>query len=79
MGIVVSVLQGAPLSQCRVNERLLWAEHCKTTRKEDMAYLLLGIFNVYIPLIYGKGREHTFKRLREEINRSLKRGAQDLG
>jgi hypothetical protein len=78
-GIAVSALQGTPLSQYRVDERFSWAEDRETTRGEDMAYSLLGIFNVYIPLIYGEGREHAFKRLREEIDRSSKGGAQNFG
>jgi hypothetical protein len=78
-GIAVSALQGAPLSQYRVDERLSWVENRKTTREEDMAYSLLGIFNVYIPLIYGEGREHAFKRLRKEIDGSSKGTAQNSG
>ena len=49
-----------------------WAEKRETTRKEDEAYSLLGIFDVYMPLIYGEGRENAFKRLREEIDKSSK-------
>ncbi len=45
-----------------------WAEQRKTTRKEDQAYSLLGIFDIYMLLIYSKGKEHIFKRLREVIN-----------
>jgi hypothetical protein len=71
-GIASSALQGTPLSQFRVDERLLWAECRQTTREEDKAYSLLGIFDVYMPLIYGEGRENAFRRLREEIDRPLK-------
>ena len=49
-----------------------WAEKRETTREEDMAYSLLGIFDVCMPLIYGEGREKAFKRLREEIDKALK-------
>ena len=42
------------------------------TRKEDIVYSLLGIFNINILLIYGEGREKAFKRLREEIKKALK-------
>ena len=55
--ITVLAFQGVPLSQFRVDERLLWTENCQTTRKEDKVYSLLGIFDVYMPLIYGKWRE----------------------
>jgi hypothetical protein len=71
-GIAVLALQGAPLSQFGVDERLLWAENRQTTRKEDKAYSLLGIFNVYMPLIYGEGRDNALMRLREEIDKPSK-------
>jgi hypothetical protein len=51
---------------------MLWIEKRETTRKEDKAYSLLGIFDVYMPLIYGEGRESAFKRLREEIDKASK-------
>jgi hypothetical protein len=71
-GIPVKALRGSPLSDFSVPERMLWAEARDTTRKEDKAYSLLGIFNVYMPLIYGEGRENAFKRLRDEIDRASK-------
>ena len=71
-GIAVSALQGAPLSQFRVDERLSWVGNRQTTRKEDKAYSLLGVFDVYMPLIYSEGTENAFKRLREEIDKPLK-------
>src|SRR5580704_6018880 len=40
-GIAISALQGAPLSQFGVDERLLWTEHRQTRREEDKAYSLL--------------------------------------
>lgn len=71
-GIAVSALQGSPLSQFGVDERLLWAENRQTTRKEDKAYSLLGIFDVYMPFIYGEGRDNALNWLREEINKPSK-------
>jgi hypothetical protein len=44
-----------------------------------MVYSLLGIFKVYIPLIYGEGRQQAFQRLPEEIDRPSKGGAQNFG
>ncbi|OAL33004.1 hypothetical protein AYO22_00089 [Fonsecaea multimorphosa] len=38
-----------------------------------MAYSLLGIFDVYMPLIYGEGRENAFTRLRKKIDKSSQR------
>ncbi|PVH68258.1 HET-domain-containing protein, partial [Cadophora sp. DSE1049] len=66
-GIPDKALQGASLSDFSVAERMSWAERRVTTRKEDQAYSLLGIFDVYMPLIYSEGKEHAFKRLREVI------------
>jgi hypothetical protein len=71
-GIAVSALQGTPLSRFGVHERLSWAENRQTTCEEDEAYSLLGIFNVYMPLIYGEGKEHALQRLREEIDKPSK-------
>jgi hypothetical protein len=71
-GIPVKALQGSPLSNFSVTERLLWAEKRETTREEDKAYSLLGIFNTQRPVLYGEGRENAFKRLQEEINKPLK-------
>jgi hypothetical protein len=68
-GIAVLALQGTPLSEFGVNERMSWAEKRETKREEDKAYSLLGIFNIYMPLIYGEGTENAFVRLREEINK----------
>ncbi|KAN0067790.1 TPR-like protein [Elaphomyces granulatus] len=71
-GIPVKALRGSPLSDFSIPERMLWAEKRETTRKEDKAYSLLGIFHVYVPLIYGEGRENAFKRLREEMDKASK-------
>lgn len=45
-----------------------WASERQTTRIEDMAYCLLGIFDVNMPLLYGEGTK-AFQRLQEEIIR----------
>ncbi|KAH8585975.1 heterokaryon incompatibility protein-domain-containing protein [Bisporella sp. PMI_857] len=37
-----------------------------------MAYSLLGFFGIFLPLIYGEGRENAFRRLREEAKKSAK-------
>lgn len=44
--------------------RLSWAAKRKTTRIEDMAYCLMGILQVNMPLLYGEG-EKAFLRLQE--------------
>ncbi|KAN0067835.1 TPR-like protein [Elaphomyces granulatus] len=71
-GIPIKALRGSPLSDFSVRERMLWAEKRETTREEDKAYSLLGIFDVYMPLIYGEGRENAFRRLREEMDKVSK-------
>ncbi|KAF2193470.1 HET-domain-containing protein [Zopfia rhizophila CBS 207.26] len=70
-GIAIPALRGTPLTQFSVDERFKWAENRQTTVKEDRAYCLLGIFNVYLPLIYGEG-DNAFSRLEEEIQKSSK-------
>jgi hypothetical protein len=35
-----------------------------------MVYSLLGISSVYMPLIYGEGKENALKRLKKEIHKS---------
>ncbi|KAI0182907.1 heterokaryon incompatibility protein-domain-containing protein [Xylaria flabelliformis] len=54
------------LSQVPIAARMSWAARRETTRIEDMAYCLLGIFGVNLPLLYGEG-ERAFIRLQEEI------------
>jgi hypothetical protein len=71
-GISTQALKGSPLSGFSVDERMSWAESRNTKREEDAVYSLLGIFNVYIPLIYGEGRKNAFIRLRKEIEEPLK-------
>ena len=66
--IPIIALYRTPLSHFPVNERLRWTAKRDTKRKEDKAYCLLGIFEIYIPLIYGEG-ENAFIRLQEEIDK----------
>lgn len=70
-GIPLLALEGAPLSHFKAEERLSWASNRQTTRKEDKAYSLLGIFGVHLPLIYGEGEDNAFQRLREAIDKPL--------
>jgi hypothetical protein len=50
-----------------VATRMSWASRRNTTRPEDMAYCLMGIFNVNMPLLYGEGGTKAFIRLQEAI------------
>ena len=69
--IPIAALRGTSLSHFSVNERIQWAAKRTTTRKEDSAYCLLGVFDVFIPLIYGEG-ENSFIRLKEAIDKTSK-------
>jgi hypothetical protein len=71
-GISVQALQGSPLTQFSIDERMLWAAQRQTKREEDAAYSLLGIFNIHMPLIYGEGREKALIRLQKEIKEASK-------
>ncbi|KAM0272215.1 hypothetical protein ACHAQH_008797 [Verticillium albo-atrum] len=49
-----------------IAQRMAWAASRQTTRPEDQAYSLMGIFDVNMPLLYGEG-EKAFQRLQHEI------------
>ncbi|KAI6147783.1 heterokaryon incompatibility protein-domain-containing protein [Pisolithus tinctorius] len=51
-----------------VAQMMSWAAHRKTTRVEDRAYSLLGLFGVNMPMLYGEGSK-AFQRLQLEIMR----------
>ncbi|KAK4159902.1 hypothetical protein QBC43DRAFT_293521 [Cladorrhinum sp. PSN259] len=66
-GVDVGVLTGSlVLEDLSVASRMKWAARRQTTRTEDIAYCLMGIFNVNMPLLYGEGTR-AFMRLQEEI------------
>ncbi|KAF2171047.1 hypothetical protein M409DRAFT_35887 [Zasmidium cellare ATCC 36951] len=66
-GIPRAVLTGEKsLWQYSVAQKMSWASKRTTTRTEDTAYCLLGIFDVNMPLIYGEGKR-AFRRLQEDI------------
>jgi hypothetical protein len=74
------LLGGAPCNICRettstllfqsysVSTKMSWAAGRETTRVEDIAYCMMGIFGVNMPLLYGEGGK-AFRRLQEEIVR----------
>jgi Heterokaryon incompatibility protein (HET) len=77
-GIAVEALQGR-LSEFSVDERFRWGEKRQTTEEEDKAYSLLGIFGVFMSLIYGEGEASAMTRLRREVAESGKSISQSLG
>ncbi|KAH8594343.1 heterokaryon incompatibility protein-domain-containing protein [Bisporella sp. PMI_857] len=66
-GIATNVLRHEiHVARVPVATRLYWASGRLTTRKEDMAYCLLGVFDINMPLLYGEGAK-SFDRLLEQI------------
>ncbi|KAF2028096.1 HET-domain-containing protein [Setomelanomma holmii] len=61
-GIDREILRGADPKVCSVSMRMSWASGRETSRPEDMAYSLIGIFGVNMPLLYGEGTK-AFVRL----------------
>jgi hypothetical protein len=51
----------------KVDERMAWAARRKTTKVEDVAYSLMGIFDVSLQIAYGEGGDRAFCRLIEAI------------
>lgn len=64
------VLRTGELSEASVARKMSWAADRKTSRGEDKAYCLLGLFNVNLPLLYGEGPIKAFRRLQEAIMKS---------
>ncbi len=60
----------SPLRDVSVARRLSWASNRRTTRVEDEAYSLIGIFDINMPTLYGEG-QRAFIRLQEEILRRI--------
>ena len=65
-GIHLRVLDGADPESMSIAQRMSWASRRMTTRIEDNAYSLLGLFGIDMPMLYGEG-ERAFIRLQEEI------------
>jgi hypothetical protein len=65
-GIPAKILLGDDLDTASIAQRMSWASKRQATRVEDIAYCLMGIFGVHMPMLYGEG-ETAFIRLQEEI------------
>lgn len=66
--IDTQVLATGAFHHVNIAGRMSWAAGRQTTRVEDLAYCLMGIFDINMPLLYGEG-EKSFIRLQEEIFR----------
>ncbi|KIJ58831.1 hypothetical protein HYDPIDRAFT_119186 [Hydnomerulius pinastri MD-312] len=79
---VLSELTGIPQSDLtafspgcsRVYEKMLWASNRRTTRVEDVAYSLIGIFDISMPVAYGEGHWAFFRLMEAIIERCREPG-----
>ncbi|KAL4078035.1 hypothetical protein J3A83DRAFT_4476674 [Scleroderma citrinum] len=68
-GVPTRILEGGLSAQpASVAQIMSWAADRETTRVEDRAYSLMGLFRVHMPMLYGEGR-NAFHRLQLEIIR----------
>ena len=61
------LLEPRTFREACVAQRMSWAAGRQTSRTEDVAYCLLGLFNVNMPLLYGEGGPKAFLRLQQHI------------
>ena len=64
--IDIEVLRGEDPTRFSIAQRFSWAANRHTTKPEDRAYCLLGLFQVSLSMTYGEG-ERAFLRLQEKI------------
>ncbi|KAM5535898.1 hypothetical protein V8D89_010516, partial [Ganoderma adspersum] len=70
-GVEVDILTGVRSpSEVSVSKLMSWAAKRVTTREEDRAYSLLGLFGIHMPTIYGEG-QNAFFRLQEGILKQI--------
>jgi len=67
----VSVHARGLLTKTSIAARMCWIADRQTTRDEDLAYCMMGLFGVNMPLLYGEGVIRAFRRLQEEILKIL--------
>lgn len=66
-GIQERALACHAVGKFSIAQKMSWASSRVTTRPEDIAYCLLGLFNVNMPLLYGEGARNAFTRLQQVI------------
>jgi hypothetical protein len=67
-GIEESALRNDDLSTFSIKQRFSWTNSRQTTREEDQAYCLLGIFGINMTPLYGEGAKSALDRLKREIS-----------
>ncbi|KAK7455260.1 hypothetical protein VKT23_011132 [Stygiomarasmius scandens] len=63
------LFEGGDINDYSIAQKMSWAALRKTTRPEDQAYCLMGIFGINMSPIYGEGGAKAFMRLQQEIIR----------
>ncbi|KAL2071100.1 hypothetical protein VTL71DRAFT_12335 [Oculimacula yallundae] len=66
--IITGILHFTTIDRASVAQKMSWASRRTTTRVEDQAYCLMGLFGVNMPTLYGEGKK-SFLRLQLEILR----------
>jgi hypothetical protein len=66
-GIHTEAFRDKPIEDFSIAQKMSWASKRTTTRPEDIAYCLFGLFDVNIALLYGEGAEKVFVELQEAI------------
>lgn len=67
--IPLRALQAYSAPEFSHEDRFSWIKNRETKREEDLAYSLLGLFNVSMPVLYGEGANAAFRRLRAKVNK----------
>ncbi|PMD28638.1 HET-domain-containing protein [Hyaloscypha hepaticicola] len=55
------------LREVPIAQKMAWAARRQTAREEDLAYAVMGLFDVNMPILYGEGLNKAFRRLQLEI------------
>jgi len=69
-GIPTEALETGDMEQHNAAEIMSWAAHRQVSREEDMAYCLMGLFDINMPMLYGEGGSKAFLRLQEAVYKS---------
>ncbi|KPI40928.1 Vegetative incompatibility protein HET-E-1 [Cyphellophora attinorum] len=77
--IPVRALTGEPLTKFSVAERMRWSEGRNTTKAEDRAYCLLGLFGISLVPNYGEGIRSALRRLSSELDQKFREEVRDAG
>ncbi|KAF2825268.1 hypothetical protein CC86DRAFT_394952 [Ophiobolus disseminans] len=64
-----TALQGVPLSDFNVHDRILWNKHWKTKVPTDRAYSLIGILGVSLLPFDGESLAEAMKRITDEVEK----------